>query len=81
MIVPAPIRIATVDPTRTRLRSSERSSRGTATRPSTAMNAYPAAIETAKQPRVPAENHPQSLLSVTARMRGISVTAISAVPA
>ena len=39
LIVPAPMRIATVEPTSTRLRSRARSSRGTATRFSTMTNA------------------------------------------
>ena len=70
-----------VDPTRTRLRSSARSSSGTATRRSTAMNAYPAATEIPKHPRVATESHPQSLLLVTPRMSGVSVSAMSTVPA
>ena len=70
-----------VDPTRTRLRSSARSSSGTATRRSTATNANPATTVTAKQPRVAAESQPQSLLLVTPRMSGARVSAISTVPA
>jgi hypothetical protein len=49
LIVPAPMRIATVAATRTRLRSTARSSIGTATRRSTATNAKAEATATAKQ--------------------------------
>ncbi|GAA1496247.1 hypothetical protein GCM10009628_12490 [Paeniglutamicibacter kerguelensis] len=53
--------------------------RGTATLPSTRMKANPAPNEIAKQPGVAAES-PQSLLRVTAWMRGVSVKAINTVP-
>ena len=55
-----------VEPTSTRLRSSARSSSGTATRRSTATKAKPATTETAKQPRVATESQPQSPLLLTA---------------
>src|SRR3954467_8898382 len=81
LIVPAPIRMAMVVPTSTRLCSSARSRRGTLTRPSTRMNATPAITVTAKQPNVAAENQPQSPLLLTPRMSGIRVSATSTVPA
>ena len=60
-----------VEPTRTRLRSSARSSSGTATRRSTATKAKPATTETAKQPSVATEIQPQSLLLLTPRISGV----------
>ena len=71
LMVPAPIRIAMVDPTRTRLRSSARSSIGTATRRSTATNATPGSTDRrAGSPSVATDVQPQSLPLLTARMSG-----------
>ncbi|MNW61557.1 hypothetical protein D3C74_396260 [compost metagenome] len=70
-----------VEPTSTRLRSSARSTSGTATRPSTTTNATAAPTEIAKHPSVATENQPQSPLLVTPRMSGVSVSAMSTVPA
>ena len=81
LIVPAPIRIATVEPTRTRFRSSARSSRGTLTRFSTATKPTPAAIPTARQPSVANEVQPHSLPSLSARITGARVRATRMVPA
>src|SRR6478735_10987034 len=64
LMVPAPIRIARVEPTRIRLRSRARSSSGTATRFSVMTKRKPATTEAAKQPSVAAESHPQSPLLV-----------------
>jgi hypothetical protein len=81
LMVPAPMRMAMVAPTRIRLRSSPRSSIGTATRRSTATNAKPAAMPTATQPSVAAENQPQALPLLSARMIGARVRAMSSEPA
>ena len=81
LIVPAPIRMATVEPISTRLRSRARSSRGTLTRRSTWTKASPARTEIAKQNRVATEIQPQSPLLLTPRISGIRVSATSTVPA
>src|SRR6478609_1211775 len=80
LIVPAPMRIATVDPTSTRLRSSARSSSGTATRFSTMTKAMAASTATTRQPMVAAEAQPQALPLLRARMSGPRVSAMSALP-
>ena len=80
-MVPAPIRMATVEPTRTLLRNRARSSIGTATRFSTATNATPEATATARQPRVAAETQPQSAPLLTASTKGIRVRPTSRLPA
>src|SRR3954452_20279901 len=72
LIVPATIRIASVAPTSTRLRSSCRSTSGAATRFSTTTKSTADAAATAKQPSVAAEVQPQSLPSLSARMTGAS---------
>jgi hypothetical protein len=81
LMVPAPIRIAIVEPTSTRLRNRERSSSGSWTRRSTATKPKPAATETTRQPIVPTEAQPQSLPLLRARISGASVRATRTVPA
>ena len=81
LIVPAPIRMASVQPTSTRLRSRARSSRGTLTRFSTVTKAIPAATVITAQIRVSTDTQPQSPLLLTPRMSGIRVSAMSTVPA
>src|SRR6478735_270290 len=80
LIVPAPMRIATVEPTSTRLRRRARSSRGTATRFSTITKATAARTATTRQPIVATDAQPQELPLLRARMRGPRVRAMSALP-
>src|SRR4051812_19377214 len=80
LIVPATIRIASVAPTSTLLRSRLRFTSGAFARRSTTTNSPAAAIATAMQPSVAAEAQPQSLPSLSARMSGPSTSAISTVP-
>src|SRR4051794_13349040 len=72
LIVPATMRIASVAPTSTRLRSSLRSTSGASTRCSTRTNSSADAIETAKHPSVAADAQPQSWPSLSARTTGAS---------
>ncbi len=81
LIVPATMRIASVAPTSTRLRSRRRSTSGAVTRCSTQTKAMPAASATARQPSVAADAQPQSLPSLSARITGPSVSATRTVPA
>src|SRR6478752_4753657 len=81
LMVPAPIRIAIVEPTRTRFRSSARSSSGTLTRCSTSTNATPQATPMTSEPSVASEAQPQSLPLLSARMTGPRVRATRIVPA
>ena len=81
LMVPAPMRMAIVAPTRIRLRSSARSNSGTATRFSIATKANPEPTATARQARVASDTQPQSLPLLTASMNGASVSAINTVPA
>ena len=80
LIVPATIRIASVAPTRTRLRSKA-VTRGASARRSTTTNTTPATRATAKQPSVAAEAQPQSPPLLSASTIGDSTSAISTVPA
>ena len=81
LIVPATIRIASVAPTSTRLRSSSRSTSGALARRSTTTNSTVATIPTAKQPIVATDAQPQSLPLLNASTSGASASAISTVPA
>src|SRR3954454_2182961 len=80
LIVPATIRIASVDPTSTLLRSRPRFTSGAFARRSTTTNRTAAPIATARHPSGAAEAQPQSLPSLSARMSGASTSAISTVP-
>nr|BFE70795.1 hypothetical protein GCM10020092_040960 [Actinoplanes digitatis] len=75
------MRMAMVETTRIRLRSSARSSMGTATRRSTATKANPAATARARQPRVATDVHPQSPPLLSASTNGMRVSATSRLPA
>src|SRR4051794_10410481 len=81
LIVPATMRMASVAPTSTRLRSSFRSTSGAATRCSTSTKATVAATPTARQPSVAADAQPQSLPLLSASTIGASASAIRNVPA
>ena len=74
------MRIASVEPTRIRLRSSARLTIGACTRRSTTTNSQPATIATTKQPIVRTDVQPQSLPSLNARITGDSTSAIRTVP-
>src|SRR4051794_7414775 len=80
LIVPATIRIASVAPTSTLLRSRLRFTSGAFARRSTTTNSTAAPIVTAKQPSVAADAQPQSVPLLSARMSGPSTSAISTVP-
>src|SRR3954469_12771470 len=81
LMLPATMRIASVDPTRTRLRRSCRSTSGALALRSPRTNSTSETIETAKHPRVAADTQPQSLPSLSARTTGASTSATRTVPA
>ena len=80
LIVPATIRIASVAPTSTRLRSRCRSTSGASARRSTLTNSSVDTIAIASEPSVSIDVQPQSLPLERARITGPSASAISTVP-
>src|SRR5262245_59346659 len=81
LMAPAPMRMASVDPTRAELRNSARSTSGALTRRSTAMNPSPAAMVTTRHPMVLTDSQPQLEPLLSAKISGASTAATSTVPA
>src|SRR3954447_18214030 len=81
LIVPATMRIASVAPTSTRLRSSARLTSGALALRSTLRNTSVATTVIARQPSVATEAQPQSLPLLSASTSGASTSAMSTVPA